>query len=406
MIIYITLMLNCQSVRMVYNGRMIIAILGRQPKLGLAELESLYGADKVRPLGDTAAFVDAKVTPERLGGTIRLATPLVELHTTDWRRLAEETIRLFPGYLAELPEGKLKLGLSAYGLRVTTQHLFRAGLELKKAARTQKRSVRIVPSDDTTLNSAAILHNQMTGELGMELSYMKHGASTWLARTVWVQDVDDYARRDFGRPQRDAFVGMLPPKLAQTMLNLANAQPGDRVLDPFCGTGVVLQEAMLLGCSVYGSDISERMVRFTRDNIHWVQDIYDIHNDVFFEIADATSAAWRPPIDHVVCETYLGQPLSGLPKPEKLQEIMTDCNTIIGKFLRNLRHQLQSGQRLCIAVPAWRVGQQFKHLPLLDRLEEMGYNRIRFTHAAGAQDLIYHREDQIVARELLILSVI
>jgi hypothetical protein len=140
--------------------------------------------------------------------------------------------------------------------------------------------------------------------------------------------------------------------------------------------------------------------------LHWVCDIYDIHNEVFFEVADATDAKWRPPLDHIVCETYLGQPLSGLPKPEKLQEIMTDCNTIIGKFLRNLRPQLKSGQRLCIAVPAWRVGGQFKHLPLLDRLEEMGYNRTRFRHANGPQDLIYHREDQIVARELLILSVL
>jgi hypothetical protein len=36
-----------------------------------------------------------------------------------------------------------------------------------------------------------------------------------------VQDIDAYAERDFERPMRDAFVGMLPPKLAQIMLNLA-----------------------------------------------------------------------------------------------------------------------------------------------------------------------------------------
>jgi tRNA G10 N-methylase Trm11 len=384
---------------------MIIAILGRQPKLALAELESLYGAGHVRPIGVHAAAIDAQVTPGRLGGVIRLAEPLQEFPTTDWRRLATHVTDMLPEYIASLPEGKIKLGLSAYGLNVSTVQLFRAGLELKKAVRASKRSVRIVPSEGTALNAAAVLHNSMAGDLGIELNFIRNGAKTWLARTTWVQDVDDYAQRDFGRPRRDAFVGMLPPKLAQTMLNLAQTQPGQRVLDPFCGTGVVLQEAALLGCGVYGTDLSERMVRFTRDNLHWLQETYNISTDVFFETADATTAAWRPPIDTVVCETYLGQPLSGLPKPEKLHEIMTDCNTIITKFLQNLRNQLQPGARLCIAVPAWRTGSQFKRLPLLDRLESLGYNRVRFQHSSW-DDHIYHREDQIVARELLVLTVL
>lgn len=384
---------------------MIIAILGRQPLLGLAELESLYGADRVQPLGGHAAIVDAEVTPARLGGAVRLASPIAELPTTDWRKLAAHTAEHLQDYLAGVPEGKIKLGLSAYGLHVTTQHLFRAGLELKKTVRAHKRSVRIVPSDGTALSAAAVSHNGMTGDLGLELNFIRHGSKTWLARTVWVQDVDDYARRDFGRPRRDAFVGMLPPKLAQIMLNLALVQPGQRVLDPFCGTGVVLQEAALLGCHVYGADLQERMVDFSRDNLKWLKDLYGAPgSDPLLETADATTAKWQPPIDHVVCETYLGQPLSGLPKPEKLQAIVTDCNTIIGKFLQNLRGQIPAGTRLCIAVPAWRTGAEFKHLPLLDRLEELGYNRLKFQHSAW-DGLIYHREDQIVARELLVVTV-
>lgn len=383
---------------------MIIAILGRQPRLGLAELESLYGADNVRPVGDTAAMVDADIDGTRLGGTLKLAEPITEFPTTDWRALMARTAYVLNERLASLPEGKLKLSLSAYGLRVNSQQIFRAGLELKKVCRAQKRSVRVVPTEGTALNSAAILHNQLTGDLGMELVFIKNGAKTWLAQTTWVQDVDDYAKRDFGRPKRDAFVGMLPPKLAQTMLNLAQVKPGERVLDPFCGTGVVLQEAALMGCEVYGSDLSERMVRFTRDNLHWLQETYHIQPGVFFETADATDATWRPPIDHVVCETYLGQPLSGLPKPEKLQEIIRDCNTIITKFLENLHRQLPDGTRVCLAVPAWFAGGGFKHLPLLDRLESLGYNRLRF-QLSSWEDLIYHREDQVVARELLILTV-
>jgi tRNA G10 N-methylase Trm11 len=384
---------------------MIIAILGRQSALGRAELESLYGAQNVTPLGTHAAMVNAEVTPSRLGGTIKLARPLVELPTTDWRKLAAHTEKMLPEHIAHLPEGKIKLGLSAYGLNVTAQHLFRAGLELKKIARAQKRSVRIVPSEGTTLNSAAVLHNGLTGELGIELNYIQNGNKTWIAQTVWVQDVDDYSRRDFGRPKRDAFVGMLPPKLAQTMLNLAQAQAGERILDPFCGTGVVLQEAALLDCEVYGTDLQDRMVDYSQANLNWLRDMYGKPTKEQLKTDDATTAKWDAPIDHIVCETYLGQPLSGLPKPEKLQSIISDCNTIITKFLQNAHSQLAPGTRICVAVPAWRVNNAFKHLALLDRLESLGYNRLRFQHSAW-DEFIYHREDQIVARELLVLTVI
>lgn len=381
---------------------MIIAILGRQPKIGIAELESLYGATTVSPLGDNAAIVDAAVNPQQLGGTIKIATRLTEIPSTDWQKIGAHITKMLPDFLASLPEGKIKLGLSAYGLNVASQDLFRAGLELKKIARARKYSLRIVPSDGTALNSAAVLHNHLTGGTGVEFNFIKSGTKTYVARTTWVQDVDDYARRDFGRPKRDAFVGMLPPKLAQVMLNLAHVKSDQRVLDPFCGTGVVLQEAALLGCDLYGTDLSERMVDFTRANLQWLQESYDIENNITLEVADATNATWQSPIGAVVTETYLGQPLSGLPKPEKLQEIMADCNTIITKFLKNLRPQLQTGSQLCVAVPAWRVDNRYKRLPLLDRLEDMGYNRLRFTHTSW-DELTYHREDQIVARELLVV---
>jgi tRNA G10 N-methylase Trm11 len=381
---------------------MHIAILGRQGKLGLAELESLLGAQNVQPLGREAAFINGSVDPTRLGGVMRLASPIAELPSTNWYQIAGLLEKHLPALLADMPEGKIKLGISALGLNVGEKQLFATGLSLKKTARAHGHSVRIVPNTSAELNSAQVLRNQLTGELGIELLLVKHGSKTQLARTTWVQDVDAYAKRDFGRPHRDAFVGMLPPKLAQTMLNLAKVEPQTRVLDPFCGTGVVLQEAALLGCAVYGTDLNERMVKYTRDNLAWLAEAYKTNFDIYFETADATNHTWRPPLESVVCETYLGQPLSGLPKPEKLTEIIRDCNTIISKFLRNLHPQLKPGTRCTVAVPAWRVGTSFKRLELLDHLEDLGYNRVRFQHASD-DDLIYHREDQIVARQLLVL---
>jgi hypothetical protein len=60
--------------------------------------------------------------------------------------------------------------------------------------------------------------------------------------------------------------------------------------------------------------------------------------------------------------------------------------------------------RLCLGVPAWQIGpDHFKHLPLIDQMSELGYNQVRFEHVSENQ-LLYYREDQIVARQLLVLT--
>ncbi len=53
----------------------------------------------------------------------------------------------------------------------------------------------------------------------------------------------------------------LAPHLARVAANLAEVRPGDRVVDPFVGTGALLLEAALLGARVSGVDRDPTMVR-------------------------------------------------------------------------------------------------------------------------------------------------
>jgi tRNA (guanine10-N2)-dimethyltransferase len=56
----------------------------------------------------------------------------------------------------------------------------------------------------------------------------------------------------------------LHPRWARALVNLAQVAPGERVADPFCGTGGLLLEAGLVGAKVYGSDLDPRMAEGTR----------------------------------------------------------------------------------------------------------------------------------------------
>lgn len=59
----------------------------------------------------------------------------------------------------------------------------------------------------------------------------------------------------------------LPPPLARAAVNLARVRPGDRVLDPFLGTGALLAEAGLLGARLVGIDRDAEMVRGALRNL-------------------------------------------------------------------------------------------------------------------------------------------
>ena len=393
-----------------------LCILGRQPKLGLAELESLYGAEHIVPLGGVALLdIPAEeINFKRLGGTIKIAQILARLPYYDWKQLTNYLQDNIPKNLKHLEKGKFTLGLSLYGLKVSVPELNRSMLQIKKIIKASGRSVRIVPNKTLPLSSAQVLHNKLTHKGAWELLFVADGPRTILAQTLFVQDIEAYAARDQARPARDARVGMLPPKLAQIIINLAmgmreieqpNTEPSRYlVLDPFCGTGVVLQEALLMGYRVVGTDIDPRMVDYAIRNLKWLyQKNPEVQGSMYVEEADATSYQWQM-FSTIASEVYLGRPLSPLPSPEKLNGIISDVNTIVKKFLQNLQPQLRDSQKLCLALPAWQISTgKFKRLPVVDKLTDMGYDIKKFKHVSG-DDLIYYRENQIVARQLIVLE--
>lgn len=400
---------------------MYIAILGRQPAISVAELERLYGAESVAWLSDISARIDHdNFDFERLGGSRKAGRIIAELPGLRWPSLSEKILSHYKTAWQNL-DHKITLGISVYGLPVKPRDVQYLGLALKKIARHQGGSLRLIPNSEPALSTATSHHNKLGLSPNKVELLVVHTSNdrVVLAESIGAQNITAIAARDQARPKTDAFVGMLPPKLARMMVNLSvgavtrslAAANGDAlhpnesitILDPFCGTGVVLQEASLLGYRAYGSDLSEKMVDYSRTNLAWLKRRYQNIELPEIELGDAMNYAWQKPFDVVASETYLGQPFSAPPSAEKLTEVRDNCNHIISEFLRNIAAQLKSGAALCLAVPAWRdpLGN-FTHLPLIKSLEKLGYKRIELKNTRTEQ-LLYYRENQVVARELLLL---
>ncbi len=76
----------------------------------------------------------------------------------------------------------------------------------------------------------------------------------------------------------------LHPRFARALINMSGVKSGDRMLDPFCGTGGVLLEAASMGILPIASDISEAMVEGCRSNLaHYG---YELHDSAVCDIGD------------------------------------------------------------------------------------------------------------------------
>lgn len=389
---------------------MYIAILGRQPALGMAELEHLYGTGKTRWFSDLSACIDDEAfSLNHLGGAQKAGRVTLELKNGTWHDVSTKIIQAY-GHTWSRFEGKLTVGISAYGFNTSARDVQKTGIILKQRLKKNNVNIRLIPNIEPALNSATSHHNKLgLSHNKQELIIVKaRNGRILIAESIGAQNITAYTRRDQERPKRDAFVGMLPPKLAQIMINLAlphtsNTERHGRVLDPFCGTGVILQEASLMGYSTYGTDLSEKMVEFSQTNMRWLADSHHMTVNTTITQADAMDTRWKQPIDSVVCESYLGQPFNTSPSPDKLEQVRKNCNHIITDFLKNIGQQIISGTPLCVAVPAWRDSNgQFQHLPVIKELSNIGFTQYQFEHISN-DTLLYYRENQIVARELLVL---
>ena len=376
-----------------------LAVLGRQPEISIAEIEAQCLAGPVATFSPTvlgsrlrAAGVPQVASPahfefisdiepkiDRFGGVLKLA---IELEKKPLE------------FLQELPEGKITIGVSDYSKNASRKTATMEALKLKKILVRHERSVRVVENKDATLSTATSLHNGLSGKNERKVELIKVN-NDWY-KVIGVQDIDAYAKRDQARPARDAKVGMLPPKLAQILINLCGPLPeGATVLDPFCGTGVVLQEALLMGYRAYGTDISERMVEYSDKNLkHFDFKNYEVG------VGDATSFHWNQPIDAVACEGYLGKPFAKIPSEMELKEQKQECGSIVLGFLKNLVDQVKTSAPVTIAVPAWlRENKTYERLDILDLMDKLGYN----VENKSREGLLYHRDNQVVARDIIIL---
>ena len=385
---------------------MVFFILGSQSELSAAEISAVLPDMQITQqtghvlLAETAEK-NLSQLQERLAGTVKVGHIIGELPSWDETALTD----LIAGYASgAMGKNKISFGISVYDFgggsatRSAEQEIKNLGGAVKKRLKELERPVRYVSSKEPRLSSVIVEQNGLLPS-GGEYCLFVSKEKIVVGQTEAVQDFKAWSARDYGRPGRDAKSGMLPPKLARMMINLSGVSPeGHSLMDPFCGSGTVINEAMLLGYNpLVASDISEKASKDTETNVNWLIKLFDLPEpDVEIHTAPAAELETEP-VDVMVMETFLGKPRSSLLDGFQLKKTTQELMPMYESSFKNLFTLLKPDGVCVVAFPAFRMNDRStKHLPLEPVLESIGFN-IRSRH-------LYQRNDQVVARDIYVLT--
>ncbi len=389
-------------------------ILGNNPTLSIAEISAIYPNNESGEIISREIFfleeeINSQELIKKLGGTIKIGKITDSVKGRNFLKIQEEILKIIS---TKLPyEGKFKFGISYYGKNKL--NIKPLGMEVKKFLKESGTSCRWVISREKVLSSVVVEQNKLV-EKGIEIVLIAKGDEIIVGYTEAVQDFKGLSKRDFGRPARDDLSGMIPPKLAQIMLNMSgNIKEDATVLDPFCGSGTILMEALLMGVKkVIGSDISEKAIKDSKENTEWVINNYQLENiDYKFLNTSATKISKdikKDSVDAIVMEPYLG-PQRGY---HNIQETIDELNKLYGDAISEFKKILKENGTIVMIWPVFMerkgnrqdfMNPQTHGLKIINAIPKYlkNENRINLTQR---NTIIYGRDGQKVHREIVILK--
>jgi tRNA G10 N-methylase Trm11 len=244
---------------------------------------------------------------------------------------------------------------------------------------------------------------------------------TFVATTVAVHNPFEFQKRDIYKPNQRKIFGM-PPRIARIMVNLSACAPGLVLLDPFCGVGTILQEALLEKAMVVGMDVNPWCVKAASENLEWLVREYGLEGSDFRvlqgDVSKLVEKIGQEAVDCIVCEPDLGPALRQVPTGPYAEKIIEKLEPLYFSFLEQAYGALKPSGHLVLVTPyiKTRSGQSVT-MPIGERLEQLGFkvkyafSKEMFSQSAGGLErliktssLVEMDERHMIGREIHILE--
>ncbi|QQS59889.1 hypothetical protein IPN35_03400 [Candidatus Peregrinibacteria bacterium] len=384
--------------------------LGLFPEISLAEIASRLPNSAVlsHPCPEIALVeVPEKVTPPHirtLGGTLRIAEYIEEIDRDD-------VSGFLANILEQVEEGQ-KIHFATTQIPASQKLNKKIILETKKILTKKKRSIRFINRNFQNPDVSTVHRERLLGSSGRsEFLVISKGTRVILAKTLSAYNPEEFSIRDYEKPERDTKTGMLPPKLALMMTNLSaeNGHLPQKIWDPFCGTGTILGESLLLTIPCSGSDISPELLKMSRKNLSALEDKFSplpsfhlFRHDASAPVPQQVQKEGRIA---VVTEGYLG-PTFHLPPSEKdIARAQKEVDPLMSAFFRSTAES-KGIEKMVVCLPFWKTKEGKLAFPekALAVAEKFWKNGLALSEKSSEKLLLYRRQNQHVGRCILVLK--
>jgi len=203
---------------------------------------------------------------------------------------------------------------------------------------------------------------------------------TWVATTVAVHNPFEFQKRDIQKPNQRVIFAM-PPRLARIMVNLSACNKGKVLLDPFCGVGTILQEALLEKAAVIGIDKNSWCVEAAEENLEWLIQTYELHDTDFRvlqgEVEQLAEKIGLEMVDSIVSEPDLGPALREVPTGPYAEKIMEKLEPLFSSYIEESYRTLKTGGRLILVTPYIKTrSNEAVTMPINEEIERVGFKRV------------------------------
>lgn len=397
------------------NARSYVFVLGRNADISVAEIKAVCNAHNwtyEEVLKTREVYIvdsdnlDANVLHKTLGGTVKIGEVVSVSHIDS----IEETLdfALLSRVLAT-KTGKVQFGISIYdgGVMQGVEYLDRALANLcksiKRELRSQDMSVRFAHNTERFLSSVVVTKDKLI-EKGAEILLIPSTDGVIIGKTLSVQEFEAFSDRDYGRPVRDMKSGVMPPKLARMMINLSEIASDKVLLDPFCGSGTMLQEAILLGFSnVLGRDVSSKAIEDSRVNMEWLtQANSNIQAKIDIKQADVArlSSDLKIFVSVIVTEPYLGPTLHREPTRGEFEKVERQLKELYLGAFKEFKKILDKDGVVVFILPAFMRFGKVQYMDIISGIEKLGFKQ-EVLSENNRGSIIYGNKYDFVLREIV-----
>jgi tRNA G10 N-methylase Trm11 len=354
-----------------------VFILGRNPELSQLEIQSYLEAreEKYKEIFFEDSYLCLELNQEininELGGVIKSVKVLSEGHEG-----------IVSGYIYDnelFESDKFTYGMFGNAEPDAIKQKFK--MEKRKAVQKHgRRRMDIQDGEKMELPKADVFFFLHT-----------FGKNIYFGIINQEYDSKDVAKRDMNKPERREHLA-ISPRLSKILINLSGARNGDLLLDPFCGVGGVLQEALLKKISVYGSDIDADAIKSALKNFKWLKHNYKITNPYILERRDANKILNKQ-FDAIATETPLGEVVRKRPNDRDAERIIRSFERLIIPILKHLKFVKKRKAKIAITFPRIREHEaDFEKI-----VEETGLELVY-------EPIIESRPNQYISRDIVVLQ--